>query len=131
MADDAALVFLAAYTTKTATFNTDSLPLLAPNSPHNLMWAHILYKAASEASGSHTVTFETQHSDDDNTFYTNFSGESKVITLTTDAVAGELWLPIMTDFATPHVRVTCTISAGGGSPTIAWGAYFSKCGPPK
>ncbi len=126
MASDANLV-LQASATKTATFNGSWVTLRGLGG-HRGLFAHVLYSAASNASGSNTVTFSLDVSPDGGT--TTYSGEfvaaDQVITLSTTAQSGELSLPFslltknIKDGATPAVRLTATVAGAGTSPTITY-----------
>src|SRR5689334_8688720 len=95
MATDAKLA-LQASVTKTASFNGAGLDLANGTPLDAPLWARIIYSAATNASGSNAFTFTVEHSDDNSTFYLLASGASDVITLSTTAQAGEIFIPFVT-----------------------------------
>lgn len=128
MAQDANLT-LQASVTKTATFNGAWVSLKGlTGAGSRALFAHIFYSAASNASGSNTVTFSLDVSPDGGT--TTYAGEfqavDQALTLSTTAQAGEQSLPFslldkkLIAGANPSVRLTCTIAGAGTSPTITY-----------
>jgi hypothetical protein len=116
MATDANLV-LQSSTTKTASFNGTGVDLKV-GTPHRGLVARILYSAAANASGSNTVTFSVEHSDDNATFYAMASGAADALTLSTTAQAGEITIPFST--SKRYVRLVCTIAGAGSTPTVTY-----------
>ena len=102
--------------TKVANFNGAGLDL-SKGTRLDGMVARVLYSAASNASGSGTVVFSVEHSDDNSTFFALASGAADKITLTTTAQDGEIFIPFKTDKR--YVRLVCTIT-GGTTPTITY-----------
>ena len=131
MAQDANLV-LQTSVTKTATFNGAwlSMPGLS-GAGGRALWAHVLYSAASNASGSNTVTFSLDVTPDGGTttYSAAFSGVDQALTLSTTAQAGEISIPFslldktLIAGATPEIRLTCTIAGAGSTPTITYAGY--------
>lgn len=131
MATDANLV-LQASATKTATFNGAwlSLPGLG-GTPGRALWAHVLYSAASNASGSNTVTFSLDVTPDGGTttYSAAFSGVDQALTLSTTAQAGEISIPFslldktLIAGSNPQIRLTCTVAGAGTSPTVTYSGY--------
>jgi hypothetical protein len=129
MATDANLV-LQASVTKTATFNGAwlNLPGLMGG---RAAFAHVIYSAASNASGSNTVTFSLDISPDGGTttYAAAFSAADQALTLSTTALAGEISIPFalldktMIAGATPSIRLTATVAGAGTSPTITYAGY--------
>lgn len=110
------LSVLQAEVTKTASFNSAGLDLSKGTRLEGMV-ARVLYSAASNASGSGTVTFSIEHSDDNAAFTALASGAADKITLTTTDQAGEIFIPFQT--SKRYVRLVCTIS-GGTTPTITY-----------
>lgn len=110
------LSVLQAEVTKTASFNGAGLDLSKGTRLEGMV-ARVLYSAASNASGSGTVTFSIEHSDDNAVFVALASGAADKITLTTTDQAGEIFIPFQT--SKRYVRLVCTIS-GGTTPTITY-----------
>ena len=118
MATDA-LVALQASVTKTATFNGAWINLPGGTPVHG-MRARVIYSAASNASGSNTVTFSLDTSADGSTLKGTgiVQGADNVLTLSATAQSGEFDMPfIVTD---PYVRLTVTISGAGSTPTVTY-----------
>jgi len=105
---------LQASTTITATTNSTGLDL--KQTPNQGLVAQVNYTAAANASGSNTVTFSVEHSDDNSTWFALSSGASDVITLSTTAQAGEQFIPFRTNKR--YVRLVSTVAGAGTSPTI-------------
>lgn len=78
------------------------------------MVARVMYSAAGTASGTGTLTFSLEHSDEASSGFTTLvSGEP--LSLTSTAKAGSQMLKFYTDKR--YVRLTTTIS-GGTDPTV-------------
>lgn len=104
--------------TKTATFNGAAVDLTT-GTPRRGLKMRIIYSAASNASGSNTVTFSVDVSSDNSTWYTaEFQGVAEALTLSTTAQSGEIYLPFET--SKRYVRLTCTITGSGSTPTITY-----------
>ena len=92
--------------------------------------ARVIYSAATNASGSNTVQFSIDHSDDNSTWYPLTSSATtiaEVITLSTTAQAGQTDLPVRTQ--KPYVRLVTTVSGAGSTPTITREAYIVQTRP--
>src|SRR5207244_2828139 len=111
------LVILQAAVTKTSTFNGAGFDLHS-GTPNVGLVVSVPYSAAANASGSNSVTFSPDHSDDDSTYYALTSGASDVINLSTTAQQGEIFLPVRT--SKRYIRLTATFAGAGGTPTIAY-----------
>ena len=98
----------------TATTNSTGLDL--KQTPTRGLVAQVNYSAAANASGSNTITFSVEHSDDNSTWFALSSGAADVITLTTAALVGEQFIPIRTNKR--YVRLVTTFAGAGTSPTI-------------
>ncbi len=123
MATDA-LLALQASVTKTATFNGAALTL-AGGTPRRGLVARVIYSAASNASGSNTVTFSVDVSyDAGSTWYSDFNEASQAVALTTTAKSAEFFIPFAispTSVANgTQVRLTATFSGAGSTPTITY-----------
>lgn len=108
---------LQASVTKTASFNSTALDLKG-GTPRRGIYARILYSAATNASGSNSVTFSLEHSDDNSTFYRRTDGAAEIINLSTTAQSGEIVLPI--DTSKRYVRLVATFAGAGSTPTITY-----------
>ena len=120
MATDANSV-LQASVTKTASFNSAGVDLKT-GTPRRGLKAVVRYSAANHASGTGTFTFSMEHSDDNTTFYATGSGAADVITLTTTAQAGEIFIPFET--SKRYVRLVETLGAGSTTPTITYEGWI-------
>lgn len=117
MATDA-LVALQASVTKTATFSGTGLNL-PTGTPRRGMFVRVLYSAATNASGSNTVAFSVDTSADNSSWNSADSAlHEKDIALSTTAQSGEMFIPIET--TQPYIRLTCTISGAGSTPTVTY-----------
>lgn len=114
MPRDANLV-LQALVTKTATFQGTAVDLKT-GTPRRGLKARVIYKNATNASGSNTVAFTIEHSDDNSTFYTLSSNVENNVALTTTAKSGEVFIPFET--SKRYVRLVATFSGAGSTPTI-------------
>lgn len=108
---------LQASVTKTATFSGTGLDL-ATGTPRRGLKARVIYSAATNASGSNTVAFSIDHSDDNSTFYPLASGTENNIALSTTAQAAEFFIPFET--SKRYVRATATITGAGSTPTVTY-----------
>lgn len=120
-----ALITLQAQVTKTATFNSAGVDL--KGTPRRGLFARVIYSAATNASGSNTVAFTIDHSDDNSTWNQLASGKENDVALSTTAQSGEFFIPINT--SKRYVRLTATFSGAGSTPTITYGAEFSLSRP--
>src|SRR6185312_2995234 len=131
MAQDANLT-LQASVTKTATFNGAwvKVPGLAGSRG---LWAHVIYSAVTNASGSNAFTFSLDVSPDNGTtvYAAEFSAADQVVTLSTTAQAGEISIPFdllmkgVKDGSAPAVRLTVTQAGAGSTPTITYSGNIS------
>lgn len=120
-----ALITLQAQVTKTATFNSTGVDI--KGTPRRGLFARVIYSAATNASGSNTVAFSIDHSDDNSSWNQLTTGVENNIALSTTAQSGEIFLPINT--SKRYVRLTTTISGAGSTPTVTYGAEFSLSKP--
>lgn len=118
-----ALLVAQASVTKTSTFNSTAVNLPAGTLPWRPLIMRVVYSAATNASGSNSVTFSVDESADNSTFYQLVNDAREVINLSTTAQSGELLIPFVT--TQPYVRLTCTIAGGGSTPTVT---YFGDIG---
>jgi hypothetical protein len=115
-----ALNTLQSSVTKTATFNGSAVTL-PYGTPRRGLVARVLYSAATNASGSNSVTFSVDTSVDGGTTWV--STNAAPIALSTTAQTGELFIPF--NFApgapsTATARLSATFSGAGSTPTITY-----------
>lgn len=123
MATDA-LLQLQASVTKTATFNGSAVTL-AGGTPRRGLVARVIYSAATNASGSNSVTFAIGVSyDAGSTWNLDFQSNANVINLSTTAQSGEIFIPFSispTSVANgTQIRLTATFAGAGSTPTITY-----------
>jgi hypothetical protein len=116
---------LAASATITASANSTGIDL--KGTVRHGLYAQIDYSAATNASGSNSVTFSVEHSDDNSTYYALSSGASAIVTLSTTAQAGEIHISFETDKR--YVRLVSTFAGAGTTPTITRGAWVTLSRP--
>jgi len=121
-----ALITLQASVTKTATFQSTAIDLKT-GTPRRGLKARVIYSAATNASGSNTVAFTIEHSDDNSTFYTLSSGVENNVALSTTAQSGEFYIPFET--SKRYARGDSTFSGAGSTPTITYGGEISLSRP--
>jgi hypothetical protein len=114
------LLTLQTVTTVTATATGTAITVPFGIGPKPL-FARVIYSAATNASGSNTVTFRVEMAAD-GTNYTSLT-TAPDITLTTSAQANEIFIPI--DFplgavVTAKVRLVAVIAGAGSTPTITY-----------
>lgn len=119
-----ALITLQASVTKTATFNGSALTLPG-GTPRRGLVARVIYSAATNASGSNSVTFSIDVSyDGGSTWYSDFNEASQVVNLSTTAKTGEFFIPFSispTSVANgTQIRLTATVAGAGSTPTITY-----------
>lgn len=119
---------LQASVTKTGTFN-GSWVQIPGLTGHVGLYAHVFYSAATNASGSNSVTFSLDVSPDNGTttYAAEFSAADQVINLSTTAQSGELAIPFrlgglkgIRDGSAPAIRLTATFAGAGSTPTITY-----------
>lgn len=115
MALDAKLVMQASVT-KTAAFDSTGVDL-ATRSPlfGNILWARVIYTATNTSAGAGALTFEVQESSDNSTFVKLTQVSESVITLSTTAQSGEIFIPIVT--SKRYVRLSLTSISGTNATT--------------
>lgn len=118
MATDANLA-LQASVTKTATFASTGVNI-PTGTPRRGMRARFLYSAATNASGSNSVTFGIDVSADNSTWYSDFIAADQVINLSTTAQSGEIYLTFET--GQPYIRANCVVAGAGSTPTVTYQA---------
>ena len=117
MATDANLS-LQASVTKTATFNGAGVNLPG-GTPRRGLKARVIYSAATNASGSNTVSFSIDTSADNSSWnVADFVQHEADVALSTTAQSGEIYIPFET--SQPYVRLTATFSGAGSTPTITY-----------
>lgn len=110
-----ALNILAASATITDSANSTAVDLGVGGTLRAILWARVVHSATSNASGSATITYKIQHSADNSTWYDCASGAKDIITTSTTAQTGEIYIPIVTDLR--YVRLVTTFSTTSGTPT--------------
>lgn len=123
MATDA-LIALQASVTKTATFNGSAVTL-AGGTPRRGLVARVIYSAATNASGSNTVTFSIDASyDGGSNWFSDFVAADKAISLSTTAQSGEIFIPFSVSPSSiggsVQIRLTATVAGAGSTPTITY-----------
>jgi hypothetical protein len=131
---DALSYLLALGTAKTATYRTAGYNLLNGNVNGQTIWANIPYDSVANASGSNTITFTSEWSDDNATWTTSgisntLSQSDTILNLSTTAQFGEAWLPIFTTHQ--WVRVSINFAGAGTSPTGNFGIRLTTMGGPR
>lgn len=119
MATDAKLV-LQASVTKTAAFDSTGVNL-PTGSPMfgNVLYARVIFSATNTSAGAGTATFEVQESADNSTFVKISQTSESVLTLSTTAQSGEIFIPFRTK--KPYVRLSLTAVTGTGATTTYQG----------
>src|SRR5262245_32670988 len=129
MATDALMTVVQASVTKTATFNGASVDLLTrlPTTTH--LAVRVLYSAATNASGSNSVTFTVDGSTDNSNWGTISGGRvGDVVNLSTTAQAGEIFLLLEGSYVR-YIRLTATFAGAGSTPTITYQGDVVMAGP--
>lgn len=130
MATDA-LLQLEPSTTSTATA-AGSAVTLPGGTPRRGLNARFIYSAATNASGSNAAQFGISVSyDGGSTYLLDFLAPA--VALSTTAQAGEVNVPFSispTSVANgTKIKANVTITGGGSTPTITWGAEISLARP--
>jgi hypothetical protein len=120
------LAALQASATKTDTFNGAAYDLKTATPTRGLV-AVIDYSAATNASGSNAFTFSIDESADNSTWYTAASAAEDVVTLSTTAQAGRIFLRFTTHRR--YVRLTVTQVGAGSTPTITYAGWIGISWP--
>jgi len=106
---------LQASVTKTSTFNGAALDT-GEGTPRRGIPVRVIYSAATNASGSNSVTFTVDVSADNSTWYTRV--EFNPIALSTTAQSGELNATIETE--SRYIRLSAVFAGAGSTPTITY-----------
>lgn len=126
-----ALIALQASTTSTATAHSSALTL-ATGTPRRGLKARFLYSAATNASGSNSVTFSIDVSRDGGSTF-NIEFEAPPIALSTTAQASEIFVPFEispTSVANGcQIKASANFSGAGSTPTITWQADITPGRP--
>lgn len=116
-------VALQASVTKTATFNGSAL-ILPGGTPRRGLKARIIYSAATNASGSNSVTFSIDVSYDAGSTWASNLFQAPVINLSTTAQSGEIFIPFDISPTSvvngTQIRLTATFAGAGSTPTITY-----------
>lgn len=127
-----ALIQLQASVTKTGTFNGAALTLAA-GTPRRGLKARVIYSAATNASGSNSVTFSLDVSYDAGSTWISNLFQAQVINLSTTAQSGEIFIPFeITPTSVANgcqVRLTATFAGAGSTPTITYGGEITLARP--
>lgn len=122
-------VSLQALVTKTATFNGTALKLPG-GTPRRGLKARVIYKNASNASGSNSVTFSIDVSYDNASTWISNLFQAIAIALSTTVQSGEIFIPFDISPTSvvngTQIRLTATFSGAGSTPTID---YFGDLVP--
>lgn len=127
MATDA-LIALQASVTKTATFNGAAFDL-ATRPPLGMnLWVRVLFSAATNASGSNSVTFTVDGSSN-GTNFTPIGGAdyTAIVNLSTTAQSGEIFIPV--NGFSRYIRLSATFAGAGSTPTITYQGDLSVGAP--
>jgi hypothetical protein len=120
-----ALLALQASVTKVATFSGAAL-ILPGGTPRRGLKARVIYSAATNASGSNSVTFQVDCCYDGVPTLWTPTSLAVVINLSTTAQSGEIFLPFDISPTSvvngTQIRLTATFAGAGSTPTIT---YFS------
>lgn len=119
------LLALQASVTKTATFNSTGVQI--NGTPRRGMVARVRYSAATNASGSNSVTYQIDVSDDNLTWYALAVANDQVINLSTTAQTGTIHIPFITN--KKYVRLTATFAGAGSTPTITYAGEIGASFP--
>ncbi len=126
-----ALIALQASVTKTATFNGAAL-ILPGGTPRR----GLLYSAATNASGSNSVTFSIDVCYDGvpTTWFSDFVAPT--FNLSTTAQSGEIYIPfdisptvVSGVITAPQIRLTATFAGAGSTPTITYAGDLTLTRP--
>lgn len=127
-----ALIQLQASVTKVATFSGAAL-ILAGGTPRRGLNVRIIYSAATNASGSNSVTFSVDVCYDGVPTLWNVDFVAPIINLSTTAQSGEIFIPFSISptvvsgvITAPQIRATATFAGAGSTPTIT---YFADLTP--
>ncbi len=104
-----ALSVLQASVTKTSTFNSTGFDLKTGTPTYGLV-ARIIYTAAATSAGAGSLTFRITESSDNTTFTGIFQTTESTVTLSTTAVAGEVFIPFRT--SKRYVRLELSAISG-------------------
>lgn len=130
MAADALLVVQSS-TTSTATAHSSAFTLAA-GTPRRGLKARFLYSAATNASGSNSVTFSIDVSTDGGSTF-NDQFQAPPIALSTTAQSGELFVPFdisPTSVANgTQIKASANFSGAGSTPSIVWACDLELARP--
>ncbi len=117
------LTQLQASVTKTATFNGAAM-ILPGGTPRYGLKARVIYSAATNASGSNSVTFQVDVCYDGVPTLWTPTSLAVVINLSTTAQNGEIYLPFDISPTSvvngTQIRLTATFAGAGSTPTITY-----------
>lgn len=126
MATDAKIQ-LQASVTKTGTFNSTAVDLKTRSPLFGmLLFARIIYSAANTSSGAGAATLRLTFSADNSSFAGIAEVAETELTLSTTALSGEVYIPIVTDKR--YVRLELSAISGTGA-TITYGGEIVLARP--
>ena len=94
------------------------------------LFARVIYSAATNASGSNTISWTVDYSPDGGTTWYSGIATSETIALSTTAASGEVYIPFITPIdgavkSTVQVRLSVVVAGAGSTPTVT---YQGDCG---
>lgn len=121
MATDAKLVGQASVT-KIATFNSAGVDF-STRTPFFgvVLWMRVIYSAASTTAGAGAVTFRVTESSDNATFTGIYQPTEASLVLSTTAISGEIYIPIVMSAGYRYARLELSAISG----TNATVTYFA------
>jgi hypothetical protein len=128
MATDAKLVGQASVT-KTATFNSTGVDF-STRTPYfgTMLWMRVIYSAASTSAGAGAVTFRVTESSDNATFTGIYQPTEASLVLSTTAIAGEMFIPIVMSTSYRYARLELS-AISGTSATVTYQADVVEARP--
>jgi hypothetical protein len=99
--------------------------------PKRGLVARVIYSAASNASGSNSVTFSVDYSSDGGSTW-GVLAQAQPLALSTTAATGEIYIPFISPVGAPsnaQFRLTATIAGGGSTPTITYSGDLGDAFP--
>lgn len=125
MAADAKLA-MQALVTKTGTFNSTGIDLKVGTPLDDVLWCRLIYLNANTSSGAGAATFRVTESDDNSSFTGIYQPTECSLTLSTTAISGEIFIPIVTKHR--YVRLELSAISGTGA-TIDYQADLVQAKP--
>lgn len=110
-------IALQASVTKTASFDGAAVDLKT-GTPRRGLVGRVRYSAATNASGSNSVTFKIQESADNSNWYDLSVAGSDALALSTTAQTGVTYIPFET--SKRYVRLSVVVAGAGSTPTVTY-----------